>query len=934
MLYQNVRGLRTKCLEFNTAISTCNCDVIVLTETWFSNDISDREYFLDDFIVYRMDRNFVDTSVSRGGGVLIAVRNEFVTTRVDLSILSSTFPTIDVVGVSLGLANKIIFVSVYIPPDTSFADFGAFFDVLSTVDAFVNSKVFLVGDFNVPSWSCNATCRYFKTLYNFGEFCDLTQYNSIINFNNRLLDLVFSNIQCSVSRCLEPLVKEDPHHPCLFVKIRSDTSYKNFEQNNTHSYNFKKANFPLLYDALLNVDWTVLHNTKDTDDMCTEFYNIIYKLFDSYVPCYKVPNSCRRKYPIWFDNEIITCLKNKTHFHNKFKQSGTTTHYESFKYYRNHSKILIKNAYQRYLSNLENSFEQDPTKFWSFIQSKKGKTRIPGVVTFKNCHYDTPDDIVNVFSDYFGSVYRTSNQPGIGDMSQKTNNITISLPNFEVNDIVKLLKMSKNTSTSGYDGIPSFLLRDCASVFAIPLSIIFNSIFTSAQFPSIWKNTYITPVLKKGDPALVENYRPIALLCNFSKIFESLLFSHIYNSSHHYLSAHQHGFMKKRSTNTNLVLFTQFTSEILDHRGQVDALYLDFKKAFDQIDLYILLNKLSRFGICDHLLLLFKTYLFDRKNFVTHRNFKSKPIIPASGVPQGSNLGPLLFLIFIDDITNIIDSNKLLYADDIKIFRQINSLSDCQILQRDIDNILLWCKENNLDLNVSKCNVVRFTRKKLIINFEYKINDFVLSSLETVRDLGVIFDSKLMFADHINSIVSNCFRTLGFVCRNCRDFSNAKTLIILYLSLIRSRLEYCAVVWSPIYNIYILDLENVQRRFLKFVSYFVDGVYPDRGIDNNLLLMRFDVQSLQVRRNSLFLKFLYGLLHNKIDCPFLLCQLNFKVPRLESRSTDVFYCRQSRSNLLDKSPISQMCSIFNSINGNVDIYFDSINRILQCLFQL
>ena len=172
------------------------------------------------------------------------------------------------------------------------------------------------------------------------------------------------------------------------------------------------------------------------------------------------------------------------------------------------------------------------------------------------------------------------------------------------------------------------------------------------------------------------------------------------------VSPEQHGFVEKRSTITNLAYFSQFVSEAIDRKSQVDVIYTDFQKAFDQIDHFILLNKLHHFGFTQSLLSLLESYLFNRVQFVKYRNFHSSNFSPTSGVPQGSNLGPLLFLLFINDIVDEIHCEKLLYADDMKLFFEIIPVGNCLALQSDLDQLLEWCKENRLTLNMSKCNII------------------------------------------------------------------------------------------------------------------------------------------------------------------------------------------------------------------------------------
>ncbi|KYB24594.1 hypothetical protein TcasGA2_TC030943 [Tribolium castaneum] len=464
-----------------------------------------------------------------------------------------------------------------------------------------------------------------------------------------------------------------------------------------------------------------------------------------------------------------------------------------------------------------------------------------------------PCIIVNNFADYFKSVYTVSLDNNYS--ANMTTNNNILLPKISEDDILRQLRRAKNSMTSECDGIPSFLLRDCAFVFSAPLFHIFNLILESSTFPSVWKVTHISPVLKKGDPNKIENYRPISILCNFSKIFESILYSYIYKSVKNLISPHQHGFMENRSTITNLATLTQFISEALNRRSQVDVIYTDFQKAFDQIDHYILLSKLNTFGFSDSLVSLIKSYLFHRRQRVRYNNFLSNEFITTSGVPQGSNLGPLIFLLYINDLADLLNQcSILLFADDLKLYMEINSFQDSEILQECLKTLNIWCDKNRLQLNLAKCCVVSFTKKQNIINYPYEISNSVLNRVITVKDLGITFDAELSFNFHVREIVDKALKSYGFIYRNGREFTNIKILRILYFAFVRSRLEYGALIWNPIYNTYVVQLENVQRRFLKYLAFLSDGVYPIQGVDEQILLDRSQAKFLIAKGYSEYVK--------------------------------------------------------------------------------
>ena len=356
-----------------------------------------------------------------------------------------------------------------------------------------------------------------------------------------------------------------------------------------------------------------------------------------------------------------------------------------------------------------------------------------------------------------------------------------------------------------------------------------------------------------------------------------------------YISPSQHGFMEKRSAVTNLACFSQFTSEAVDNKQQVDTIYLDFRKAFDQIDHYVLLQKLSNFGFSGSLLKLLESYLLNRVQCVQYRGYKSKNIVPSSGVPQGSNLGPLLFLLFVNDITEVVSAGNLLFADDFKIYRVIKSLDDCVALQNDLDNVYQWCLLNRLFLNTIKCLLVTYTRKLYPICFPYSINNDTLRRENSVLDLGIMFDSALTFVPHIGNTISKAYKILGFIYRNSKEFNKTQTLKTLFIALVRSRLEYGSIIWHTTYQVHVSNIESIQRMFLKYLAYREDHVYPVRGYPQLQLLNLFNFSSLNTRRLILGVGFILNLLNYKVDCAWLLGRIHFLTPKFNVRQHKLFY---------------------------------------------
>ena len=289
--------------------------------------------------------------------------------------------------------------------------------------------------------------------------------------------------------------------------------------------------------------------------------------------------------------------------------------------------------------------------------------------------------------------------------------------------------------------------------------------------PEIWKSALITPIHKKGPRDCVENYRPISKLCLFAKIFEKVVYRQLYASLKSNISERQHGFIKGRSTTTNLIICSDYLTQCMSQRAQVDIIYTDYSKAFDRLDHVVLMRKLLGIGIRGNLYRWFSSYIENRCQTVVLNGFSSKPMCIPSGIPQGSLLGPLLFNIFINDISScFIHSKILLFADDMKILSQIKTHEDSVHLQDDLDRFNNYCTINHLDLNVSKCYIISFTRKPNPILYDYKLTNTSIARVTSITDLGVTFDTKLLFDAHVNNIVNKASRALGFILRISAEF--------------------------------------------------------------------------------------------------------------------------------------------------------------------
>lgn len=352
---------------------------------------------------------------------------------------------------------------------------------------------------------------------------------------------------------------------------------------------------------------------------------------------------------------------------------------------------------------------------------------------------------------------------------------------------------------------------------------------------------------------------------------------------------------------------------------QIDTVYTDLKAAFDRVSHSILLAKLEKLGVSVQLVAWFKSYLCDRKLAVKIGSSVSSWFSNGSGVPQGSNLGPLLFSLFINDVVLVLGEDFcILYADDMKIYKIIEHISDCYELQSLLDRLIEWCGANKMTLSVPKCSIISFHRKKQPIMFRYAFGEEFLSRVDFIRDLGVILDTEFTFKYHYEEIVKKARRQLGFMSKITKEFRDPYTLKSLYVGLVRPILESSSIVWDPYHATMIDRIEAVQRKFLRFALRLLpwnDAVnLPPYEARCQLL----QIEPLQLRRENAKAVFISKVLTGELDAPNLLGSLDINVPAYTLRSNDFFRLPRRLHAYDSNEPIRSMMNIFNQMYHNID----------------
>ena len=521
----------------------------------------------------------------------------------------------------------------------------------------------------------------------------------------------------------------------------------------------------------------------------------------------------------------------------------------------------MKHAETNYTATFLTNNIQNSKKFYSFFKARKQDTT--GITTL--LHNDSlvtlPHEKAHALNTQFQSVF-THEHADLPDMPTSPYT-TIPPLTIHTQGVEKLLSEVDIHKATGPDNIPCRILKANAGILAPILQVIFSQTLNTGQLPHDWLMANVTPIFKSGDRTLPVNYRPISITSVPCKILEHIIHRHIMDhlDRQNILTDCQHGFRPKRSCETQLLETTHDISQTLNNPKirQVDAIVLDFAKAFDKVPHQRLLGKLDYYGIRGPLLHWIKTFLTTREQRVVLDGSQSSSVPVTSGVPQGTVLGPLLFLSYINDLPLSLTSTTRLFADDSLVYRKIENRDDCLRLQDDLRALQDWEAKWQMTFRPDKCHHIRFTRTNKPIHFSYTLHNTILNTVPSHKYLGVHISADLRWATHISSIRASANRALGFLRRNLTR-CNADTKALAYKTLVRPHLEYCDTVWDPHTNNHIGKLEAIQNKAARWIR-------RDYRHTTSVTRLKQDIklEPLETRRRIHRQQMLYKITNNLVD---------------------------------------------------------------------
>ena len=867
MVHLNIRSLLPKIDQLRLALQNSKIQVVTFSETWLHPHLDSTLINIPGYKTFRIDRdrevNKPDKQNSQGkkrqkqnknddknktarkrkkGGGLVTYVNAGLAAEVrPLDALNTMTKDLESQWIEIDRENarNIIICNMYRPPA---GDIDIAISTLNRHLASLNltrKYLFILGDFNIDFQNKSTPASKKLLFFQKSNCLDqlITSPTRITKTSSTSLDLIFTTANyISTSGTLNTFISD--HQPVFLIKKKGRA---NKDREITQSFwgrSRTRYDPNTFKNTLRNVDWTTFYEEIDIDKKWEMLYKVIEEELDKQCPIKKFKFHSPK--PPYFTNDIINQIRDRDYFYKKAKKLGNEDDWNIAKHLRNQTNRDIRRAKSTFvIYELQNS-QDDSSKFWRVIKSVfPNKLKVSKVdIKLKDGTVTVPPDktaeYINSFFINVGNLTQTpppnspnappqlnrQHQGEVEDNEGGTENGSLChLEQVTQTDVFNITKKLNTRKSSGLLNMDPSILKDCLLVLNEQFTHVINTSLGVSSIPAAWKKAKVVPIPKTGDSTLVTNYRPISLLPSPGKILEKLVHTQLdeYLQENEGLTEFQYGFRKERATTNAITQLLNHTNINLNKKTPTLALFIDFKKAFDCLQYPVLLHKLRELNFAEETLQWIRNYLMDRQQCTVANGYTSSYADVTQGVPQGSILGPLLYIIYANDLAQTMKHTKFaFYADDTVLYTSNKNLNRAfRKMQGDLKNLSNWCTKNGIYVNPRKTKYMIFSNKH--INTDRKNLYYERDKIERVLSfnyLGVILDQHLTFEKHAKNIINRTTMKI-YQLFKLRKFLTSKAALMIYKNMILPIIEYGNIYMSSASKEHRRKIQVLQNKALK-----------------------------------------------------------------------------------------------------------------------
>ena len=927
VLHQNIRSIRNKFEYIQNFL--LDFDILCFTETHLANDFSDENLMLDHFdCMFRKDKN------QHSGGFLVYTHSRFRPVR--LTDFETLLPESLCIEIN-DHRTRYAVCTVYRPPDSRIE----FWDRLNIFienicDSF--SNIILVGDINEDQLNLNN--NRFRNIVQLNNMTNLiVEATRVTDTTRTLLDpIAVSNSITCLNAGIHDTPRDISDHFGTYAYFKSDLhSSVPFKRQ---VWNYQQADFNQLNNLILTTDWSFLYN--DTVDIAAKrFTSKFLELAKECIPTSLV--TIRPNDKAWYNSDIRKISRHRDRQKSKALQSGKSSDWLKYRLLRNKVNNMKKHAKETFYNTLEHNIKEfgtnNPRLYWKTVKMlvKQKSSNCDNIAILQdpitNQYLSSDIEKANILNDYFTSISTIDDQ--MTSLPQFNLKTQASLHNFyitneNITDVLSNLSINKAT---GPDSISHRMLKETSQTVCNPLRIIFNRSIQEQKYPDTWKLANVMPLFKKGEKHKVSNYRPISLISCVGKVLERIVFKYLYNylNENNLIYKYQSGFLPGHSTVYQLIDIYNQICKAIDDRQSTCLVFCDISKAFDRVWHKGLVFKLKQYGVSGNLIYWIQDYLSFRKQRVFVGSAFSDTSNLNAGVPQGSVLGPLLFLVYVNDIAESLLATTRLFADDSSLAVSSHNVTDMELrLNHDLEIISAWAKQWLVTFNQVKTEVMFFTLTNNAPPTLY-FDNVKLTFVDHHKHLGITLSQNGSWHAHTSNLISSASKILGSM-KALKFKLKRDTLNQIYFSYLRPILEYASVVWDNCTIFEKESLEKIQYEAARVVT----GLTRSVSIDN--LLRETGWTSLSDRRKIqkyiLMYKEINGLLPDYIQ--ELFPDFVERSTPYNLRNSDNFVVPPRRTELYSTSVVPSSINLWNDLDIRIrnSPTLDSFKRNVSRLFAL